>query len=83
MALGTPVITTTKGAEGLDVIAEEHLLVADDPASFAYCTLRLLYDRALRQRLATNARRLVEQQYEWSQLAQHFVELIEEQSESK
>ncbi len=83
MALGTPVITTTKGSEGIDAIDGEHLLLADDPASFAACTLRLLHDSTLRQYLATNARQLVEQRYEWSQITQHFVALIEEYSEPK
>ena len=35
MALGTPVVATSKGAEGLDVIDGEHLLLADDPETFA------------------------------------------------
>ena len=35
MALGTPVVATSKGAEGLDAVDGEHLLLADDPATFA------------------------------------------------
>ncbi len=35
MALGTPVVATSKGAEGLDVVNGEHLLIADDPRAFA------------------------------------------------
>src|SRR3990172_3847831 len=34
MALRTPVVSTTKGAEGLDAQPGVHLLVADDPQEF-------------------------------------------------
>jgi len=78
MALGTPVVATSKGAEGLDVIDDEHILLADDPVLFANCVVHLLRNPALRQRLATNARRLVEQRYDWSHIGQRFVELVED-----
>src|SRR5205085_12515835 len=35
MAIGTPVVATTKGAEGLDVTPEENILIADEPSHFA------------------------------------------------
>ncbi|MGQ9841834.1 MAG: glycosyltransferase, partial [Anaerolineae bacterium] len=65
MALGTPVVATAKGAEGLDVVDGEHLLLADDPERFAASVLRLLADDALAARLAADARRLVEGRYDW------------------
>ena len=40
--------------------------------------MKLLHDEALRVRLALNARRLVEQLYDWRVIGQRFVELIEE-----
>jgi glycosyltransferase involved in cell wall biosynthesis len=78
MALGTPVVATSKGAEGLDVVDGEHILLADDPGSFASRALQLLNDPELRQRLAANARRLVEQRYDWAQIGQQFVALVEQ-----
>jgi sugar transferase (PEP-CTERM/EpsH1 system associated) len=77
MALGTPVIATRKGAEGLDVTAEENILIADDPADFATQTIRLLRDPALRKRLAENARRLVEAKYSWRAIGEQFNQLVE------
>ena len=44
---GTPTVTTTMGLEGLDVVPDEHVLLADDPESFAAATERLLRDREL------------------------------------
>ncbi len=78
MALGTPVVATSKGMEGLDVIAEEHLLVADEPADFARQTVRLLRDDALAQGLAERARQLVVERYEWRAIGHDFVDLVEE-----
>lgn len=77
MALGTPVVATSKGAEGLAVVNGEHLLLADDPTAFAAATLRLLREPALRARLAANARRLVEERYDWSHIGASFVELVD------
>jgi glycosyltransferase involved in cell wall biosynthesis len=77
MALGTPVVATAKGAEGLDVTPEEHILIADDPAGFAAQVIRLLRDPALHQRLARNARWLVEGRYDWQAIGRQFTRLVE------
>ncbi len=50
-----PVVSTTVGAEGLDVEDGVHLLVADDPEEFAAATVRLLGDARLRVRLTEAA----------------------------
>jgi len=77
MALGTPVIATRKGAQGLDVTPEENILVADDHAEFAAQTVRLLRDPALRKRLAENGRRLVEEKYDQRVIGEQFNQLVE------
>lgn len=51
---GTPVISSTKGAEGLAVAGGEHLLIADSPTEFAAACLRVLRNPELSQRLAAN-----------------------------
>jgi glycosyltransferase involved in cell wall biosynthesis len=78
MALGTPVVSTSKGAAGLDVRHGEHLLLADDPHTFAQHTLALLHDPALGRQLSAQARRLVEQHYDWSFIGQRFLRLVED-----
>jgi glycosyltransferase involved in cell wall biosynthesis len=50
-----PVVSTTVGAEGLDVEDGVHLLLADDPEEFAAATVRLLNDVRLRVRLTEAA----------------------------
>jgi len=77
MALGTPVVSTSKGAEGLDVTHGENILIADDPREFAAQTVRLLRDPELRRHLAENGRRLVEQRYDWRLIGEQFNRLVE------
>jgi glycosyltransferase involved in cell wall biosynthesis len=77
MALGTPVIATSKGAEGLDVTPEEDILIADEPQAFAAQTVRLLQDPDLRVRLARSGRRLMEARYGWSAIGQGFLRVVE------
>jgi glycosyltransferase involved in cell wall biosynthesis len=78
MAVGTPVISTEKGAEGLAVTPGEDILIADTAADFAAQTVRLLGDPELRRRLAQNGRRLVEARYNWERIGGQFVNLVEE-----
>jgi sugar transferase (PEP-CTERM/EpsH1 system associated) len=65
MAMARPVVSTTLGAEGIDVASGRELLLADDPALFAAALRRLLEDPALGARLGAAARTLVEERYAW------------------
>ncbi len=77
MALRTPVIATSKGAEGLDVRQGEHLLIADDPVEFANAVLRVYSDRNLREELITKAYNLVREKYDWATSMPRFNRLVE------
>lgn len=70
MALGTPVVSTSQGAEGLETIPGEDILIADEPAAFADAVLRLLSDETLRARLSANGRKLVHERYGWDQIGE-------------
>lgn len=59
-----PIITTTKGVEGLDFIHEKECLVADDPEMFANAIVRLLNDANLQQELALQASTKLQNQYQ-------------------
>jgi polysaccharide biosynthesis protein PslH len=77
MALHTPVVSTSKGAEGLDVQDNVHLLIADTPEKYADCIIRLLKDPHLRQRIGDNAYNLVKEKYDWAVVMPHFLDFIE------
>ena len=65
MAHGSPIVSTTIGCEGIHAVANVHLLVADRPEDFAAAVLRLMEDRVLAREIALNARRLVEETYDY------------------
>ncbi len=65
MASGTPVVTTSLGAEGIPAQPGENCLLADDPAFMAQQIELLLGDEALRRTLAANARRMVVERLSW------------------
>ena len=64
MILHTPVVSTSIGCEGLEVVDGEHLLIADDPEVFAQRCLQLLENPHARATLARNAYRLVKDRYD-------------------
>jgi polysaccharide biosynthesis protein PslH len=66
MAMHIPVVSTTLGAEGIDVADGRNILLADTPADFARHVVDLLGNESERQRLSANGRRLVEEKYDWT-----------------
>ena len=56
LMMGTPIVTTSIGAEGLDLVADEHVLIADNARDLAVSTERLATDDALWSSLATAGR---------------------------
>jgi glycosyltransferase involved in cell wall biosynthesis len=66
MALGRPVISTSKGCEGLEVIHEQHLLIADDSERFAEHVIRVLKNPEEYFEMSRAARKLVEEKYSFA-----------------
>ena len=65
LAAGKAVVSTSIGAEGLELTPNEHFEVADTPMQFAQRTAVLLSNLAMRHRLGENGRRLVTERYDW------------------
>lgn len=63
MAHGVPVVSTSLGAEGIEVQSGTHAILADTPEEFAAGCLRLLEDAALRAHLAQSGKALVNAAY--------------------
>ena len=66
MAMARPVVSTSLGAEGIEVESGRHLLLANDAAAFAGAVGRILDDAQLADRLAREGRALVEARYSWA-----------------
>jgi len=77
LALGTPVVSTRKGAEGLDLVPGRDILIADEPADFADAVRRVLRDADLRENLSRNGHRAVTR-YDWQIIGPGFCDFLDE-----
>jgi glycosyltransferase involved in cell wall biosynthesis len=64
-AAGTPVVSTTLGAEGLECEPERDLLIADVSEEFAKKVINLLQDTRLAREIGANGRSRFEAAYTW------------------
>ena len=77
MAMGKATVSTSIGAEGLNVRHGHDILLADDPLSFAAEVIKLLSDENLRRRYEFYAAATA-LQYDWSVIANRFTAILEE-----
>lgn len=77
MAMRKALVSTSIGAEGLDVTNGKDCLIADDAQSFAAAILSVLRDSALRRSYEDNAAALAAR-YDWSQIAKRFADALSE-----
>jgi len=78
MAAGLPVVSTTVGAEGLDVSDPVNIRLADTPEAFAAACLNLLNDKTERRRQAAAAEELVRTKYSWDHITLQFETMLKE-----
>jgi len=76
MAAKIPVVSSSIGAEGLDIRNGEDIHIADSPAEFAERCLALLDDAAARSRMADIAFSIVASRYSWEIVSRKFEELL-------
>jgi glycosyltransferase involved in cell wall biosynthesis len=82
MATEKAVVSTTVGAEGLDVHPGRDILLADDAKSFAQAVIMLLRDRELRRRYEKAAAATADQ-YGWPGIGEKFGEILQSVAEKK
>ena len=73
-----PVVTTSIGIRGADVIPGTHLLVGDNPRDFSAAVISLLRDPVLRENIARAGQKLVVDEYDWSKAAEQMDVLYDE-----
>lgn len=66
---GLPVVSTALGAEGIEALDGRHLFIRDAAEDFAEAVVRLIKDRASREQLSLEGRRIAETVYDWETLA--------------
>ena len=70
LAMGKAIVSTSVGAEGLDLKNGKEIFIADAPTAFADAVTRLLTDSELRRRIGENGRARVEQDYDWRSIGE-------------
>jgi len=76
MAAGTPTVSTTIGAEGLDVTHPGNIRLADTSETFANECLTLLTNPEQREAVAAAALHLVTSRYSWDAVTNDFEKLL-------
>ena len=82
MATAKAVVSTTVGAEGLDVQHGRDIILADDPRSFAQAVIMLLRDPELRRRYERAAAETAAR-YDWPAIGERFSEVLRSVAEKK
>ena len=74
MAAGKPIISTAKGAEGLQIVDGEHMLIREEAQSMAEAISALMAEPQLAHNLGRAAQEFASH-YDWSVIAQAYLEL--------
>ena len=69
MVMGKPVVISSEGIHGIEVSPGENIIVADGSKEFAERVVELLNNEELREKIGTNARKLMEDKYSWKKMA--------------
>jgi glycosyltransferase involved in cell wall biosynthesis len=77
-AMRVPVISTAKGAEGLGVENERHLLIAESAPEFVECLERLWTNENLAEKLKIHALDLLSRRYSWTATGREIRSAIDE-----
>ncbi|MBL8698814.1 MAG: TIGR03087 family PEP-CTERM/XrtA system glycosyltransferase [Alphaproteobacteria bacterium] len=74
MAMAKPVVTTTKALQGIDAVAGEDLLIADEPYGFAAAIEGIKHSGA--HEIAARARACVMRNYGWESNLSYLLDLV-------
>ena len=77
-ASGLPVVTTSIGIGGTEAEDGKEVIIRDDPKDIAQAAIELLQDPKKYSRLAENAKKMVQQKYDWDQIAQKLSDIYKE-----
>lgn len=77
-ASGLPVVSTSIGFNGLDVVDGQEVLVREKPEDLAKAAIEVIENNKLREKLAKNAKLLVKQRYDWESIARSLSQIYEE-----
>lgn len=78
MACGVPLVSTSIGCQGIEVVDGQHVLIANTERDFARHVIGLLHDADKRAQLADASRRLIEEKYTWKTIVRNLDPILKE-----
>jgi glycosyltransferase involved in cell wall biosynthesis len=69
LAAGCPVVSTSIGAEGLDLIDGQDLLLGDDPEAFAQQVAQVIENPSRALTISEKGKQIVKSLYDWRVIA--------------
>jgi len=78
MALGKTVVTTSKGARGIEGKNGKHFIVVDDKREMSRQILDLINNAPKRKKIGENGRELIKKKYRWNGISDRFYLKIDE-----
>ena len=83
LSSGLPVVTTSKGAEGLEIVHGTHAFIEDDMEEFAARVVMLLRDKELAEKIGKAGRELVQRKYDWKIISNTLDAILRKQVENR
>jgi len=78
LAAGSPVVSTSVGAAGLNLVHKRHAMISDNPKELARYTLELLGKPILARMIGRNGREYVKKHFDWEVLGKLHDEIYKE-----
>lgn len=77
MAMGKPIITTSIGCEGIDVIPGRDVVIADTAHEFVVQIKSLMANPSMKAQLSSGVRRIAERKYSWTAISNRLLQTYE------
>ncbi len=77
LAAGIPIVTTSIGAEGMNLLHRKNAMIGDTPEDFARCVVEAYTDDALWDTLSSEGKRLADESYSVRAVEKHWLEIID------
>jgi polysaccharide biosynthesis protein PslH len=76
MAFDTAVVSTSIGAEGINYTDGQNILIGDTREDFSVQVIKLITNRVIAEKIASNALQFVKKEYDWNIIGQSMTEYL-------
>jgi glycosyltransferase involved in cell wall biosynthesis len=77
MAMRKPIVSTSLGAKGINIVDGKNIIIANKPDEFARSVVDLLNDERQRYNMGLKARKTAENSYSWHIMSERLCNVLE------